>query len=97
MVSRNPEYYPERQGRPASKLSQDLESRRVLGSPSKPVGVVDNKPVNGHTNSPISSDWAYDYVKEQEEKDELKDLETAYNTMMIGERHTSNRRGYEQR
>ncbi len=56
---------------------------------------VDDEPVNGEITHPISSNWAYDYVKEKEEEQVLRDLETVYNGMMANERHTSNRRGYE--
>ena len=89
MVYRNPEFDLEKQGRPASKVIRILSSTPIFG--------VDNNPVSGHVSKPISSDWAYDYVKEQEEKDELRDLQATYNGIMVNERHSSNRQGYEQR
>ena len=58
---------------------------------------VDDTPVDGATTHPISSNWAYDYLKKMEDEQTLRDLEEAYETSMENERHTSNRRGYEVR
>ena len=60
-----------------------------------PIASVDDTPVNMATTAPISSNWAYNYINDQEELDALRDLETAYNTAMENERYTSDRRGYE--
>ncbi len=56
--------------------------------------LLDDAPTDGATTYAISSDWAYNYVKEKEEEQELADLETSYNTIMANERYSSDRRGY---
>ena len=59
-----------------------------------------NKTTDVHgvgTGTIVGSNEFDDYKREQEEEQLLRDLEAQYNTLMLNERHSSNRMGYEVR
>lgn len=64
-----PEFVKEKQGRPAGKDQLDMETKKraYAISLSSLLHLVDDEPVDGATTSPISSNWAYDFVEEQED------------------------------
>ena len=82
------ELYLEKQGRPDSKTPVDLEKRGLIIPPGTVKGVsldpdyeetlvkhgdVDDAPVDGATDEPVSSNWASDHVDAQDEKDYIQD------------------------
>ena len=62
------EFYPERQGRPDSKIARDMNTGRLVSNLGRVLHTsdIDDEPVDTAKSSPISSKWAYDHVEEME-------------------------------
>ena len=72
----------------------DPKTRRIIVTDLTPSHKNKTKKVHG-VDEILSKEEFDDYKRGQEEEDELRDLETSYNTMMVNERYSSNRRGFE--
>ena len=67
-MTRLVEFYPEKQGRPGSKPTRDMNSGRLASNQGNTLHATDihDEPVEGAKNSAISSNWAYGHVQEME-------------------------------
>ena len=81
------EFYLEKQGRPDSKPTRDLNTDKLYSSMGNFIytGNVDDEPVSGNKTSPISSNWAYNHSVDQEWKQYLyEQFIKAIITMFLG-------------
>jgi len=72
----------------------DPRTRRIIITDLTPSHKDKSKDVHG-VGEILSKEEFDDYIRKKEEEDELRDLMSEYNTVMAGETHASNRRGFE--
>ena len=74
----------------------DPKTRRIIVSDLTPEHKNKASGVHGvGDGTVVGSNEFDDYIREQEEKDEINGLLSSYNASMANEKHSSNRRGFE--